>query len=185
MSLVAIPFVADPFQCAIAECECVSLLVQQESEEPAEEVEGYDEEEESAPSRKKAKVASQDTPMKSPVKPVDKVYSKKKSQEEEPKVTPAKKGPGRPKKSLDDSGKKDSTKVKKRTPKKSTPTSKEKGTDHLLFTVERTYLILGFVIPSGTYRLLLAFLAVLVETGFIKFHVFISEMSFVTSNYGH
>lgn len=123
--------VADLFQSAFA--ECVPLLVQQESEEPAEEVEGYDDEEESAPSRKKAKLASQDTPMKSPSKPVDKVYSKKKSHEEEPKVTPAKKGPGRPKKSLEDSGKKDSTKVKKATPKKSTPATKEKGTNHLQF----------------------------------------------------
>lgn len=128
MSLDAISFVADLFQCAFA--ERVPLLVQQESEDPAEEVEGYDDDEESAPSRKKAKVASQDTPMKSPSKPVDKVYSKKKSHEEEPKVTPAKKGPGRPKKSLEDSGKKDSTKVKKATPKKSTSATKEKGTSH-------------------------------------------------------
>lgn len=85
--------------------------IQQDTEEnEVEEEEDLEDKEESTPPRKKAKVEAPDATLKTPSKSTDRVYSKKKSSEDTPiketSVTPARKGPGRPKKSLENSAKK-------------------------------------------------------------------------------
>lgn len=84
---------------------------QQDTEEnEVEEEEDHEDKEESTPPKKKPKVEAPDATLKTPSKSTDRFYSKKKSNENTPNketsVTPSRKGPGRPKKSLENSAKK-------------------------------------------------------------------------------
>jgi protein DEK len=100
-------------------------------ENEVEEEEEHEEKEQVTPPRKKSKVEAPDATLKTPSKSADRFYSKKKSSEDTPNketsVTPSRKGPGRPKKSVEKSfdkpakktakdketGKKSSVKAKK------------------------------------------------------------------------
>jgi hypothetical protein len=89
-----------------------STAVKQDTEENEveKEDEDHEEKEESTPPRKKPKVEAPDATLKTPSKSADIFYSKKKSSEDaanrETSVTASRKRPGRPKKSLENSGKK-------------------------------------------------------------------------------
>lgn len=86
---------------------CRLFLFQQDNEEnEAEEEEDQEEKEESTPPRKKPKVEAPAATAKTPSKSADRFYSKKKSSEDKETSATPKKGPGRPKKSLENSAKK-------------------------------------------------------------------------------